>query len=122
MPQVEAYRSETVVETVQRSKGLLLIHFGSPLASFSHYVSVEFRVLAEEFDGRVSFAEVNVVPDAYSVIQAYQIENLPLQILFSDGNPVERLEMPLPLSELRNFVEAAVSYHGPGFDDDRSGG
>lgn len=62
----------------------------------------------------LGFAEVELPLQELSLIQQYEIEEIPTLILFREGEEVERLERVLLPEELEEFLEAAASFYASG--------
>ncbi len=112
MSAIRVYKAHEVSQVIDRNKELLLVHFGSPLASACEFVRQELGMLAPCFDGTpVSFAEVELPLQDFELIQTYSIEEVPTLVLFQGSKEVERLEKILLPEELKDFLEAATSFY-----------
>lgn len=118
MQRVKSYTVDEVSQAIAESQGLLLVHFGSPLASSCEFVRRELELLASRSTSQVplTFAEVELPLQELGLIQQYGIEEIPTLILFRDGAEVERLERVLLPEELEEFLEASVSFYAGGND------
>ncbi len=111
---ITTYEATEVREAITRNRGLLIIHFGSPLASSCDLVRREFERLAPQFEGRVEFAEVELPLQELELIQAHKIETIPTLVLYRGATEVERLERLMLESEFQEFLELSCSFYGPG--------
>ncbi len=64
--------------------------------------------LAEEYDGKVSFAKLNVDENP-EVSMKYGIRSIPTLLVFKDGKPVDQIVGALPKKEMQKRVEAAIA-------------
>ena len=112
MTKVRSYTPDEVVQVVDKNSNLLLVHFGSPLASACEFIRQELEMLAPSFDENIlAFAEVELPLQDFEVIQAYNLEEIPTLILFSGSVEVERMEQILLPEELKEFLETATSFY-----------
>ena len=114
MENITTYTANEVSHAIQRNRGLLLIHFGSPLASSCELVHKELARMAPGFDGRLGFAEVELPLQDLELIQKYGIESLPTLILYQGSEEVERVERLMLEDELQEFLELSHSYYSTG--------
>ena len=63
--------------------------------------------LAQDYDGRLQFAKVNVDADAELAV-TYQVQGIPTLILFFGGHEVRRFVGYLPAEQLARELEAAL--------------
>ena len=112
MTHVKTYQPGEVNQVVDGNSNLLLVHFGSPLASACEFVRQELEMLASSFEeSAIQFAEVELPLQDFDLIQSYNLEEVPTLILFSGSVEVERLERILLPEELKEFLEAATSFY-----------
>ena len=111
MERIKAYSANQVSEAIARNRGLLLVHFGSPLASTCEFVRRELELLAGEFESRIVFAEVELPLQDLELIHRYEIEDIPTLILFRGDAEVERLDQVLAPEELRDLLESSASFY-----------
>lgn len=114
MQRVKSFSADEVLTVIEGNQGLLLLHFGSPLASTCERVRQQLEATAPLFEGRLELGEVEALQDL-ELVKRYSIEDIPVLILFHQSREVERLEDPLPTEELRAFLEAAISFYGTSF-------
>lgn len=63
--------------------------------------------LAEEYEGRVSFAKVNVDENP-KIASQYGIMSIPTLILFKDGKPVSNIVGFRPKNELKKGLDTVL--------------
>ena len=64
--------------------------------------------LATEYEGKVSFAKLNVDENP-EVSMKYGIRSIPTLLVFKDGKPVDQIVGALPKKEMQKRVEAAIA-------------
>ena len=64
--------------------------------------------LAEEYDGQVSFAKVDVDSNPQAATQ-YGVRSIPTLLIFKDGKPVDQVVGAVPKEILKKRLEAVVS-------------
>ena len=112
MARIQTYNVDEVVQVIADNRGLLFVHFGSPLASSCDFVRRELEMLAPVFEERLQLAEVELPLQDVEVLRRYAIEEIPTLILFRGESEVERLEQILLPEELREFMESCLSFYG----------
>jgi thioredoxin 1 len=63
--------------------------------------------LAEEYDGRVNFARMDVDQNGKTAAQ-YQIMSIPTLLIFKDGKPIANIVGFRPKDELKQNLDAAL--------------
>ncbi|MGE3165571.1 MAG: thioredoxin family protein [Planctomycetota bacterium] len=111
MQRVRSLNAEEVLGAIESNQGLLLLHFGSPLASSCERIRKQLESMAPLFEGRLEFGEVEALQDL-ELNRRYSIEEIPTLVLFHRNQEVERLEEELAIEGLREFLEAAISFYG----------
>ncbi len=64
--------------------------------------------LATEYDGRVTFAKLNV-DDNPQVSMKYGIRSIPTLLVFKNGKPIDQIVGAVPKREVQRRVEAALA-------------
>ena len=64
--------------------------------------------LADEYDGQVSFAKVDVDSNPQAATQ-YGVRSIPTLLIFKDGKPVDQVVGAVPKEILKKRLEAVVS-------------
>lgn len=63
--------------------------------------------LAKEYDGKISFAKVNV-EDNSSLAARYGIAAIPIMIIFKDSQPVQQIIGYKPKRELKKILDGTL--------------
>ncbi len=64
--------------------------------------------LAEEMDGRMEFAKVDVDSSPITAV-TYGIRSIPALLIFKGGKPVEQIVGAVPKGHLKQKIEAALA-------------
>jgi thioredoxin-like negative regulator of GroEL len=108
---IHTYTPGEVVDVIAANRGLLLVHFGSPLASSCEFVHKELEAVAPHYGERLQIAEVELPLQDVEVLRRYSIEEIPSVILFRGNSEVERLERILLPDEFREFIDACLAFY-----------
>ena len=106
MDRIQTYSPDQVSQAIETNTSLLLIHFGSPLASSCEVVREGLEALAPDFQGRIAFGEVGELPlQDMEWIQRYSIESIPTLILFRGGTEDGRAVGAISADQLATLVD-----------------
>lgn len=94
-------------EAVLQADTPVLVDFWAPWCAPCRMVAPVVEELAEEFDGKVSFVEVNV-DSSPRIATQYGIMSIPTLMLFKAGQPVDTIIGFRPKDELKKSLEAAL--------------
>ncbi|MCA8959182.1 MAG: hypothetical protein KDC38_01665 [Planctomycetes bacterium] len=117
MSQIKSCTGDEVLTLIRENRGLLLVHFYSPLHSSSDFLSRGLNLVAPHFLGRVQFAEVQPLQDL-EIAQGFAIDQLPTLILFVHDREVERIEHVMLPEELSEFLETAAAFYASAGGDE----
>lgn len=111
MEKIVTLKADEITTVIAQNRGMLFVHFGSPLASSCEVVHKILDELAPEFAGRIRFAELELPLQDLELIRRFSIETIPTLVLFRGDTEVERLEQLMQESDLRDLLRMAASYY-----------
>lgn len=93
---------------VEESEGVVVVDFWAPWCAPCRLIAPLIESLAEEYDGRVRFAKVNV-DDSPDVASRYGIRSIPTIGIFRDGEAVNGVVGAVPKQVLIQAIEEVMS-------------
>ena len=93
---------------VEQGNGITVVDFWAPWCGPCRMVAPMIEQLAGEYEGRVSFAKVNV-DDARETASKYGIRSIPTIGVFRDGEPVDGVVGAVPKQHLAQLIEKQLA-------------
>jgi thioredoxin 1 len=93
---------------VESKEGLVVVDFWAPWCAPCRMVAPIIESLAEEYEGRVRFAKVNV-DEAPGVASKYGIRSIPTIGIFRDGEAINGVVGAVPKQVLIQAIEEGLS-------------
>ncbi len=95
-------------EQVLKSDTPVLVDFWADWCAPCRMVAPIVEELANEYDGRVTFAKVDVDANAETSLK-YGIRSIPTLLVFKGGKPVDQIVGAVPKAVLKKHLEGALS-------------
>jgi thioredoxin 1 len=95
--------TDLTFEQTLRDEELVLVDFWAPWCGPCHFIAPILDELAEQMNGKVTVAKLNVDENPEST-RKYGIRSIPTLKLFKNGTEVETRVGVLPLEELKSLV------------------
>jgi len=94
-------------QIVLQSETPVLVDFWADRCGPCRMVAPIVEELAEEYEGKISFAKLDVDQNPRTASQ-YGIMSIPTLLIFKDGNPVSNIVGFRPKAELKRSLDAAL--------------
>ena len=95
-------------QVVVKSTIPVLVDFWAPWCGPCKMVAPIVDELADEYEGKVAFAKVNVDENP-RISSAYSIQSIPTLLLFKDGQPVNQIVGMRPKEEFKKALDASLA-------------
>jgi len=100
-------KSEDFETVVLKAQGPVVVDFWAEWCGPCRLMAPVIDQLAEEYDGRIQFVEVDVDENP-DVAMTYGVEGIPTLILFNHGKVVDRIVGYQPKAMLAHQLEAVL--------------
>lgn len=94
-------------EKVVKSGEPVLVDFWAPWCGPCVAISQTLEQVAEEYQGKVTIAKINVDENA-NVPASYAVRSIPYLALFKDGEVVDSVVGSVPKAKLTEMIEKAL--------------
>ena len=95
-------------EQVEKSTLPVLVDFWADWCMPCKMIAPIVEDLAEEYDGKVAFAKVDVDSNP-NIAMKFGIRSIPTLLVFKDGAPVDQVVGAVPKAELKKRLESALA-------------
>lgn len=99
---------QTFEATVLSSPHPVLVDFWAPWCAPCRRIAPMVEELADEYEGRVSFAKLNT-DESPSIAARYGIFSIPTLLVFKGGQPVKQVVGLRPKRDLKQNLDEALS-------------
>jgi thioredoxin len=90
------------------SSSIVFVDFYADWCGPCKIIALSIDKLAQEFDGRVKFARLNI-DDNPDVAQRYGVKSIPTLMIFRKGKPIRTMVGASPISHYRGELQKVVS-------------
>ena len=95
-------------EKVLNSESPVLVDFWAEWCGPCKMIAPMVDELAEEFDGQMTFAKVDVDSNPITAVK-YGIRSIPALLIFRDGQPIDQIIGAIPKGQLRKKLDSALA-------------
>ena len=94
-------------QMVLKAKTPVLVDFWAPWCAPCRMVAPVVEELAGEYEGKISFAKLNVDQNP-KIASKYGIMSIPTLLIFKEGKPISHIVGFRPKAELKRSLDAAL--------------
>ncbi len=99
--------SQDFSEQVLNAPQMVVVDFSSDRSSSCQIFNPEFAAVSEEYQGRVTFAKLDVDTNE-ALTSQWNVEGIPTVIFFKNGQEINRIKGIVMRDKLRRQVEGAL--------------
>ena len=95
-------------EKVLQSNSPIMVDFWAEWCGPCRMVAPVVAELAEEYDGQMGFAKVDVDSNPKTAV-TYGVRGIPTLLIFQDGRPIEQVVGAVPKSTLKKRIDSVLT-------------
>ena len=99
--------SQNFPEQVLNAQQMVIVDFSSDRSSSCQIFNPEFAAVSEEYQGRVTFAKLDVDTNE-TLTSQWNVDGIPTLIFFKNGQEINRIKGIVMRDKLRRQVEGAL--------------
>ena len=99
--------SQDFSEQVLNAPQMVVVDFSSDRSSSCQIFNPEFAAVSEEYQGRVTFAKLDVDTNE-ALTSQWNVEGIPTVIFFKNGQEINRIKGIVMRDKLRRQIEGAL--------------
>jgi len=99
--------SQDFAEQVLNAEQMVVVDFSSERSSSCQIFNPEFAAVSKEYQGRVTFAKLDVDTNE-ALTSQWNVDGIPTVIFFKNGQEINRIKGILMRDRLRRQIEGAL--------------